>query len=359
MFNKFIEKPAMTLAQRKWRQRLTFLEKSFIYKEGKQKHFTPSEISSKYGIWKSTVYSIIKEFMYPTSWMFSLWGRSSRILCSSRGINHYVQKYWDMQTNPYVLKDVSAHMKEKFRIKLNDKFYARIMKENLSLIYKKGKSWPVGLDRRKADLLKWLFAISIIPRLSDFEMVINVDESSFSRTTKLAHSWLKKGKPIKLNNIWYSSSTSLITAITSKGNAFAANTDGSVNSSIFLEFLKRLWWFIEEECRTKIDKCLFILDNAATHRSNNVIKYWQNRRISIAFIPPYTPELAPIEKYFSILKNMILRQTIGEWMSWQSTRASKVIRSWILRIEKKTVQKLWLTFTYELKEAIEIIDKTI
>ena len=159
------------------------------------------------------------------------------------------------------------------------------------------------------DLLKCLFAIRIISHLSEFEMLINIDESSFSRTTKLAHSWLKKGKAWKLGNIWSSSSTFLITAITSRGNVFAANTKGSINSSMFLEFMAKLRTFIRGSCNIQEDRCLFIFDNASTHRSAKVVEYWKQYSLSVAFIPPYMPELAPIEKYFSILKNSILRRT--------------------------------------------------
>ena len=75
------------------------------------------------------------------------------------------------------------------------------MKGSLSLTYKKGKSWLIGKDKSKIDQLKWLFAISIIPRLADFDILINIDESSFNRTTKLAHSWFKKAEAIEINNI--------------------------------------------------------------------------------------------------------------------------------------------------------------
>ena len=125
------------------------------------------------------------------------------------------------------------------------------------------------------DLLKCLFAILIIPHLSEFEMLINIDESSFSRTLKLTHSCLKKGKAWKLGNIWSSSSTSIITAFTSRGNVFAANTKGSVNSSMFLDFMAKLRIFIRGSCNIQEDRCLFILDNASTHRSAKVVEYWK------------------------------------------------------------------------------------
>ena len=280
------------LWREKKRQNLTFLEKSFIYKEVRQNQMNIDEAAFKYELWNITVYSILKEFLRPTSRMFSLCGGILRNMLSSKNLLHYIQEYRNSQTSPFIAKDVSAHLKEKSGVRLVEKLFTRIIKESLSLTYKKGKSWLVRNDKSKIDKFKWLFAISIIPRLSDFDMLIKIDGSSFNRTTKLTHSCLKKAEETKLNNISFNSSTSLVAAIASTGHAFAWNTKGSVDCSIFLEFINKLWCFIEKWCHTKTDKCLFILDNTTIHQSRKIINFWKN--IHIAFIHPYTPELAQI-----------------------------------------------------------------
>ena len=174
---------------------------------------------------------------------------------------------------------------------INKSVYSKIMRENLSMSYKKENSCISGIQKDRMDLLKCLFTIRIISHLSEFEMLINIDESSFSRTTKQTHSYLKKGKAWKLGNIWSSSSTSLITVITSKGNVFAANTKELVNSSMFLEFMAKLRTFIRGSYNIQKHRCLFILDNASTHCSAKVVEYWKQYSLSVAFIPSYMPEL--------------------------------------------------------------------
>ena len=142
--------------------------------------------------------------------------------------------------------------------------------------YKRGQSRPVGFDKKRQDLLKSYFAINIIPLLSQYEILINVDESSFSRTTKTMYSWSKKCWATELNNIGFSNSTSLITAISSSGKVFAMNTSGSINSSLFLKFLKSLNRFIEEEWNIWLNKALIIFDNATTHRSKKILAFAKN-----------------------------------------------------------------------------------
>ena len=207
--------------------------------------------------------------------------------------------------------------------------------------------------------MKCLFAAKIIPNLSKYDMLINIDESSFSRLTKLTHSWLKKGQPWKLMNIEFINSSSLITAMTSNRKVFAASTNGSVNTSIFIEFLKKLKEFIEIHDRTTIDRCMIILDNAVTHRSKKLQEYIKENNVRLAYIPPYMPELALIEKLFAKLKHSVLRNSIGRCINWQSEEADKLFKKWIRNIDKYMIARLWSTFTFELYSSIDFIDKEV
>ena len=160
-------------------------------------------------------------------------------------------------------------------------------------------------------------------------------------------------------NIGYSNSTSLITAITSSGKVFAASTKGSVNSLIFLKFIRGLGNFVEHKWNVKKNKCLVILDNASTHRSKETVKCLREQDWIVAFIPPYMPEMAPVEKYFAWLKRMILRKTVNSKMNWQSEEAYSIFKEWIWKIDESEVTKFWLTFTQELRNGVNILAKII
>ena len=60
--------------------------------------------------------------------------------------------------------------------------------------YKRGKSRPVGFNKERQELLKCYFSINVVLMLSQFEVLINVDESYFSRSSKTMYSWFKKEK---------------------------------------------------------------------------------------------------------------------------------------------------------------------
>ena len=85
-----------------------------------------------------------------------------------------------------------------------------------------------------------------------------------------SHSWSLKGEDAKLMNIWFTNSTSLMTAITSFGDAFSSEIQGSVTSKLFIEFLDELKRFIKDRLGTSIQKWLNIFDNASIHRSEGL-----------------------------------------------------------------------------------------
>ena len=98
-----------------------------------------------------------------------------------------------MQTYPFISQDVENYIKERFGIKIGNNVYSKMMKANLQVSYKKENHVLVIFRRREWNYLN-VDLQNIIPHLSELDMVISIDYSSFSRATKLTHSWLTKGK---------------------------------------------------------------------------------------------------------------------------------------------------------------------
>ena len=59
----------------------------------------------------------------------------------------------------------------------------------MRMSYKLGKSRLVNYNEVKAVLMKVLFSIKISNIINDYDALINVDESTFSRLTKTTRSW--------------------------------------------------------------------------------------------------------------------------------------------------------------------------
>jgi hypothetical protein len=134
------------------------------------------------------------------------------------------------------------------------------------------------------------------------KMMVNIDESSFSRSTKWNYSWLMKGFPCPIANIKFKDSISLISTITTPGTTFTAITQGGVDSKLFLEYLKKLVEFIKKTTSFKNREIAVLLDNASIHKSKIVKEYFKETKLCVYYLPTYSPELVQIELFFAQIK---------------------------------------------------------
>ena len=93
----------------------------------------------------------------------------------------------------FTSKDAINEIENKLGIKIQKHQIIKYFKEELRLSLKKGTNRPSNLDRSRQQLLKCIFSVRLISRLTNKTVLINIDESSFSRNTKLSYSWLSKG----------------------------------------------------------------------------------------------------------------------------------------------------------------------
>ena len=92
------------------------------------------------------------------------------------------------QTSPITSKEVCTHIKRTLGWNISKEAAIKIMKEHCRLSYKKGKSRPFGVNIVKQKLFKQYFAVKISQSILSFEVLLNIDETTFSRDTKITHS---------------------------------------------------------------------------------------------------------------------------------------------------------------------------
>ena len=68
-----------------------------------------------------------------------------------------------------------------------------------------------------------------------------------------------------------------------------------LNSKQFLKFLKRL--------HAKYPLLFIVRDNARWHKTQKIMDYCNEHDILIEFLPPYSPQLCPIEQWWKKLKH--------------------------------------------------------
>ena len=97
-------------------------------------------------------------------------------------------------------------------------------------------------------------------------------------------------------------SISMILAIMSSGAWFSQLLSSTLDSQIFLRFLKKLFRWIESRNRFDWDKVIIVLDNCPSHTARSVKDFFSSTDYLVFYLPPYSPQLAPVEKAFQTLK---------------------------------------------------------
>ena len=136
-------------------------------------------------------------------------------------------------------------------------------------------------------------------------------------------------------------------AMKSKRKVLSASTEESVNASLFKVFLIKLKQFIQEYEEITFDQWVIMMGSAATHRNKVIYKYFKDNDMRVVYIPPYMPELAPIERLFSILKYLVLKNSRGKLVNLKLNEADKMISMSIRSIDAWIVQRLWHTIVSE------------
>ena len=185
------------------------------------------------------------------------------------------------------------------------------------------------------------------------DWIVNIDESLFSKNTRILYSWSTKGEKQPIKSINFANSVSIISAITSRGSSFNALKKGTWKSSYFKEFVKdiinklNLWGYASNKIR-------IILDNWSIHQSNLSLEFLKAQKINIYFIPPYCPEIAPIEKYFSFLKSIVWRKYKRKSIDLRSKDAENIIQESIEKISWDYIISLWTNLLNEIENIIKI-----
>jgi transposase len=84
--------------------------------------------------------------------------------------------------------------------------------------------------------------------------------------------------------------------------------NGTMDSVLF-----ELWF---EQCLMPVlpEQSIIVMDNAAFHRKSRLYSLARNAGHTLVFLPPYSPELNPIEHFWSWLKRQ-LRKNLPSFSS--------------------------------------------
>ena len=96
--------------------------------------------------------------------------------------------------------------------------------------------------------------------------------------------------------------TTFLAGIRTEGWVAPLVVDGAINGKIFLA------WVEQHLIKKLRPGDIVIMDNLSSHKVKGAVEAIESAKASVRFLPPYSPDLNPIEMAFSKLKRLIRSQ---------------------------------------------------
>ncbi len=129
------------------------------------------------------------------------------------------------------------------------------------------------------------------------------DESWVGANTRSGRTWGLVGSPSIGRVSDDRGGYHLLSMVTAQGELVYRVDERSINSEVYIEFLKKL--LVNRE-----RPLLLIVDNASYHTSNQVKKFVEDhaQKIRLFFLPPHSPEINPDEQVWNEIKHRQLEK---------------------------------------------------
>lgn len=147
----------------------------------------------------------------------------------------------------------------------------------------------------------------------DLEKCVYLDEMGVDQNTVQTHGWAEIGKKTYSEQIGGKVDRLSIVAgylCDTKKTIAEFEFPGTMNQDLFNG------WFEQMLLPELKPGTTIILDNASVHKSPEIIDIARSADCKVLFLPPYSPDLNPIEKFWANLKRAI-RSVIRKSTSFQ------------------------------------------
>ena len=140
--------------------------------------------------------------------------------------------------------------------------------------------------------------------LPEDETICFMDGVHPTHNVQTAYGWIKKGVRKEIPANCGRSRLNLSGAIDVIDHKILVQEDKMLNANATISFIRK----IEDAYQTKKRIHLFC-DNARYYRNKNVTKYLKTSKIQLHFLPPYSPNLNPIERLWKWMKERVIYNT--------------------------------------------------
>lgn len=166
--------------------------------------------------------------------------------------------------------------------------------------YKKPKIVPGKADSKKQE--KWIKEYKKLrENLPADETICFIDSLHPTHNVQLSYGWIRKGTERVLPSNTGRKRINITGALDITSYKVFYQEDVTVNAQSTLNFFEKLEGFYSQK------KVIHLFcDNARYFRNKQVTEYLKNSRIKLHFLPPYSPNLNPIERLWKWMKESVI-----------------------------------------------------
>jgi transposase len=168
--------------------------------------------------------------------------------------------------------------------------------------------WSKKTIRRKAREQNADLRDSYLHDLSEFHSyhLVYIDESGCDKRIGFRRTgWSPLGvAPVQISRFHRGQRYQILPAYAQDGIVLSRVFQGSTDASVFEEFIEQL---LQHCGKWPEPKSVLIMDNASFHHTDRIHQICTDAGVKLIYLPPYSPDLNPIEEFFAELKAFIRR----------------------------------------------------
>jgi transposase len=130
-----------------------------------------------------------------------------------------------------------------------------------------------------------------------------LDESGFSLSLSLPYGWGKRGEPlVEAVPACRGKNLSVLGAVDQEGVVAHTSKEGALTRADVESF------FEQDLLPQLLPGSVLVLDNAPIHKGGNIEALAQGAGCRVLYLPPYSPDMNPIQMVWSVVKRRVRRE---------------------------------------------------
>lgn len=193
---------------------------------------------------------------------------------------------------------VVVYVQEKYGVKYTIAGITEWMKRH-QFSYKRLKGQPSKGDKEKQELFAKEYE-DLKAKTPENEPIVFIDAMHPTMETKLSWGWIRKGKEHVVPTTASRTRMNVVGMLELKTMKVLTQDYPTVNGGSIVCFLEGI-----KKAYSDAPKVHVILDQSGYHRSVEVTSYAKSHGIDLHFLPPYSPNLNPIERVWKVMNEWV------------------------------------------------------